>query len=287
MLSVAIPLAGKSQWGDNEELKHCLRSLEKNLKLSFHVKLFAKYLPKWLNTQTVQYEIIPRWYPDSARKFHKVDKGGAKHYENYFDVLHKIDLMSQDESLSDPFLYMYDDILLLRPVENIEDIDKKVAMMHYKDGKHVYENPVTKWSFTALRAFDLLKRAERPIWDYETHLPRILRKNLLRSMFESFPPDKESIPYAPSTLYYNLFYDKPDEVIYKNQENKIKAGFYGTRDESLFDWSDFPSTTMEKVDQAVKGKLWLNYNHKPILMRTSVLTKWIAGKFPNKSKFEK
>jgi hypothetical protein len=44
---------------------------------------------------------------------------------------------------------------------------------------------------------------------------------------------------------------------------------------------------MEKVDQAVKGKLWLNYNHKPILMRTSVLTKWIAGKFPNKSKFEK
>lgn len=286
MLSIAIPLAGKSSWGDNEELKHCLRSLEKNLKFDFQVKLFARALPKWINPKTVQYEIVPKYYPESAYKFYDVAKKRKKHYETYFDVLHKIDVMSQDKSLTDPFLYVYDDVLLLRPVESMEELDKRIAMLHYKDAKPVYDNPATKWVYTAVRAFDLLRRAKRPVWDYETHLPRILKKPMLRSMFDSFPVEGEVIPYAPSTLYFNLFYDKPDEKLYKNPDNTIKAGFYGTRDRSLVDWLDFPSTTMQQIEDAVKGKLWVNYNHRAF-SKLSVLPKWIEKKFSNESKFEK
>jgi hypothetical protein len=284
MLDIAIPLAGKSGWGDNNELRYLLRSLEKNLKIPFRVLLYTRALPQWINQREISCRVVPKYYPDSARKFNKVDQGGKKHYETYFDVLHKLEVMSRDENLSGTFLYCYDDILLVREIESLEEIDKRLALMHYDEGKSAYEMPVTKWGHTATRAFDLLKREDRPLWDYETHLPRVLRKQMLQSMFEKFPVEKEKIPYAPSTLYFNLFYDGPDDKIYG--QNKVKAGFYGSRSDELNDYGDYQARDVEEIKKIVKTKTWVNYNNGGI-GRHTVLKEWIQRAFPNKSKFEK
>lgn len=283
MLNIVIPLAGKSAWADNNELLYFLRSLDKNLHVPFRVKLYARQLPRWISKE-VDYEIVPKFYPDSARKYHEVNKYKKKHYEMYFDVLNKIYLISQDTSLGENVLYGYDDVLLLKPVDDQKILGGRVAMMHYKEGKKIFDANVTKWGRTATRAFGILRTLNRPLWDYETHLPRMLNRRQLKIMFSAFPPDQEVIPYAPSTLYYNLFYNKPDEKIYK--ENKIKAGFYGTRSKELVDFADYPCTDIDDIKKYAKGKLWLNYNNNGIA-RYTALKEWIQKTFPKKSRFEK
>lgn len=283
MLDVVIPLAGKSAWTDNNELRYFLRSLDKNLKIPFRVKLFARQLPGWISKE-VDYEIVPKFYPDSARKHHEVKKYKKKHYENYFDVLHKLDVISRDDSLGENVLYGYDDMLLLQPVTNQSILEQRIAMMHYREGKKIYDANTTKWGRTATRAFGILKDLKRPLWDYETHLPRMLNRKMLRVMFAAFPVEQEVIPYAPSTLYHNLFYDKPDDKIYK--QNKIKAGFYGSRSKELIDYADYPCADINDIKKYVKGKLWLNYNNNGIAKYTE-LKGWIQKSFPKKSRFER
>lgn len=282
MLDIIIPLAGKSAWGDNNELRYFLRSLEKNLRMDFRVKLYARALPRWI--KNVEYEIVPKYYPDRARAFFNVDKGGKKHYEHYFDVLHKLDVMSRDETRDDLVLYCYDDLLLLKEVEQMQPLERVVAMMHYADGKEVYDANLTKWARTVNTAFAILRKLDRPIWDYETHLPRLITRTRLRKMFESFPVEEQAIPYAPMTLYYNLYYEKPQEKVHKT--NQIKAGFYGSRDRSLVDFADYPANSIDDIKKAKKGKLWLNYNNKGLADYTK-LKEFIEKTHPQKSKFER
>jgi hypothetical protein len=287
MLDIVIPLKGKSSWGDNNELKYFLRSLEKNLHLDYRVKLYTRGHVGWANNK-LSIEDVPPYYPEGFSKKH----GGQKHFQTYFDVLNKLRVISGDSSLGDNVLYCYDDVLLLKGVDDTGVFNRRIAMMDSLQAKEIYSLNLTKWGRTVQRSLKLLKKANRPLWDYETHLPRYFNRELLREMFRDYPPEGGIVPYSPSTLYFNLFYDFPHEVIC--EENKIKAGFYGTRTDNLKKFADYPHGEISQIEKAVKGKLWLNYNNNGLgsfktgtIGIRSALPGWIQNKFPLKSKFEK
>lgn len=283
MLKIAIPLAGRknTQLPDNGELKYLLRSLDKNLKIDFQVKLYARELPGWIDENKIDYQIVKKFYPQKARKYH-----GKKDYENYFDVLKKLWLMSQDPWTGENFLYIYDDLLLIKAVTRISQLNKKVALMHYKENKVGYDRRLGKWDKTVMRAFDLLGEIARPLYDYETHVPRYFNKDKLNWMFKRFPIEEEVIPYAPSTLYFNLFYDKPDDRLYRGS-GSVKAGFYGDRTVNSAHLCSYPSRRMDQIESAVKGKMWVNYNNQGLKPKKSALQDWIEKNFPKKSRFER
>lgn len=269
---ITIPLGTGSKWEDNE-LKYFLRSIDKYFHIPYEIKIYAQQIPSFINKSKIKYQIVDRYYPQKALRYHR----GTKHYENYFDTMNKLKLMSEDEDVSEYFFYCYDDMILLKPIFLVEEIEKWYAIKSYYKNKKRYDKATGKWSHTVKESFRLCKNAK---YDYETHLPRFYSKSLLREMFNKFPIDNQNIAYAPHTLYGNLFIKKPDGVL--EEKNDVKVGYYGTR--TYDNVGACPGRSIEAIDNDIKDKLWLNYNDKGL--RNSKIKEWLKKNFPDKSRFE-
>lgn len=276
-ISVVIPLGGRCTWEDNE-LKYCLRSLEKNFNFTFDVTIYTNRPINWIKNATII--DTPRYYPEQLIK--RFD--GKKRYENYYDTLNKLKRASQNNDLTSDILYVYDDILLLKK-QDFGDIQRIYAGGKYEDNKDYWNNPGrNKWKNTIHEAIKR-SRAYGQVFLYETHLPRYFDRYNLCKMFSRYPIDKLEIPYAPATLYYNMFYNKPHDIYVdkKKQGNKVKAGFYGAQ---TLEGDSFPSINKDKnaIKEYISDKVWMNYNEPGL---TDVLKEVIHEMFPKKSKFEK
>ncbi|MCK5017016.1 MAG: hypothetical protein KAS32_08085 [Candidatus Peribacteraceae bacterium] len=274
--SILIPLNKGSKWSENE-LRYTLRSIDKYFDFDYDITIYSDHKIDWL--KNVNLTIVPRYYPDKPlRTF-----GGTKHYENYYDTLNKVKLASLSDDLNENILYVYDDILLLK-TQDKEQIKTLYAGGRYMDKQEYWNNPRgNKWRNTIFQAIDRA-RGYGEVFLYETHLPRYYEKSKLREMFKMFPIDQMDIPYAMATLYYNMFYSKPDMLYLLNKEtmdNPIKAGFYGSGN-NLCDV--FPSKTMEQIEKHTIDKLWVSYNDAGL---TDALKKWIQTRYKKKCKFEK
>jgi len=280
---ITIPLHKDSDFGNHKELKYFLRSIDRYLHCDYDVKLYYNTWPDWLNPQSVKHKQVDRFYPGKALKYWGVDKHGKSkpQYENYFDTLNKLWLMSMDDDVSCYFLYCYDDQLLVKDIYTHEELNQWVAMKNYWENKATYDRRGNKWSRTVMKAFDLLRERGRPLYDYETHLPRFYNKIKLQEMFLKYPVKDQIIPYAPATLYGNLYYNEPKYVL--QYKNNIKAGFYG-QGKNVKKVGSFYAKETKDIDRVCNGKMWINYNDKGA--RTTPLEKWMEYKFPGKSKFE-
>ena len=98
-------------------------------------------------------------------------------------------------------------------------------------------------------------------------------------MFKRFSPEVNKIPYALSTLYYNLFYDKPDVNYF--EKNTVKAGFYGGIAKGASDM--FMSNSNQVIKDAVRDKIWCNYSNAGL---TGTFKLWIEKTYENKSRYE-
>lgn len=268
-ISVVIPLGTGSTW-DNNELRYMLRSLDCHLQFDYEPILFCSEKIPWLNCKQI---VVKRYYPKKALEFY----GGHHHYENYYDVINKIRTSISNDNVSDEFLYAYDDILLLYDLYKA-DIRRIYAGGHYDDNPKMYENKTAeKWMATISNAMTICKDNSYAMYNYETHLPRYFKKELLQKMFNKHNPETDFIPYAISTVYYNMNYEKPDFNYHK--ENKVKAGFYG----GVYGFDGFSSQTEQEIKDAIKDKVWINYNNKGL---TIALMEFIQKQFPNKSRWE-
>lgn len=271
-MTITIPLGMGSKWEDNE-LKYFLRSIDRRFHIPCEVKIYAQQIPSFIDKSKIKYQIVDGYYPQKALRHHN----GTKHYENFFDTMNKLRLMSEDEDVSEHFLYCYDDMILLKPVFLVEEIEKWYALKNYYKNSKPYDRANNKWAKTVKEAFRLGGDVK---YDYETHIPRLYNKSLLRGMYEKFPIDNQNIAYAPHTLYGNLFVQKPDGVL--EDKNDVKAGYYGTR--AYDNVGACPGRSLEAIDNDVKDKLWLNYNDKGL--RLSCIKEWLKKNFPDKSRFE-
>ena len=279
--SIIIPLGGRSTWDEDkvfdQELRYTLRSIAKNCDFDYDITIYSDRKLDWVKGCNVK--ITPRFYPEDLMR----RAGWTKpHYEQFYDTLNKIRLASKDTDLSENIIYAYDDTLLVKK-QNKSEIKTVYSGGMYKDRPVYWDNPLSnKWRNTISKAIKK-GRGYGEVYLYETHLPRYFKQSNLQEMFKTFPLEKLDIPYAPATLYFNMFYNKPDVYFMKSKEatdNDIKAGFYGQAN-NLCD--SFQSTTKEQIEKAVGEKIWVNYNDGGL---TDPLKDWIKKKFPKKCKFE-
>jgi hypothetical protein len=153
-----------------------------------------------------------------------------------------------------------------------------VAGNHYTNKPEFFDKPKNKWTQTIHASMEICKSYGYSLYSYETHLPRYYTKSKLTAMFDKHKFGNNHIPYAISSVYYNMFYKEPD-VCYM-PKNNIKAGFYG----GLIGNDGFNSNRNKDIKYAVKDKMWINYNNRGL---TGHLKLWIESKYTQKSKWEK
>jgi len=276
MISVCIPLGKGSEWHDNE-LRLTLRSLEKHMKIPYDVFIFAdpRNVPEWLQNVTIRK--VKRTYPDKAKERF----GGVRHYENFFDVLHKMEAMVGDPDVNEQFILFYDDTHLNRDVNKVEDLIVYVAVHKYEDFPEAYERRRGKWHKTVMAAMDILKRKGRPRWNYESHLPRFYEKSKWQELLKKYPVDEQLIPYSPSTLYINWYYDGPTVDLLRD-DNYVKAGFYGER--FTKDVGAFSSANKKVIEEAIDNRMFINHNDMGL---SKPLKDYLFKLYPEKSKYER
>lgn len=238
-MDIVIPYGHGGRW---EELRYFLRSVSS---LKANITIYSEQDIDWI--QNVNIIKVDRWYPKHIQK----KWNGLKLYENYFDVLNKLKLASKNEELPNEIVWCYDDQVMLKEDFSIRYFKKPNLI----PGRHTN---------TIKKALELSEGSRV----FETHLPRVFRRDRLREMFDRFEIKK--IPFAPATLYYNLF----DGDYVEGVDNR--ADFYGTY--------GYSSESYSNIEEACEGKSWISYNNAGL---TSSLKEWIINKFSNKSIYEK
>jgi hypothetical protein len=268
-MTFAVPLGQGTHW-ENNELRYMLRSLQTHCQFDFDVIVYCTKKLDWLNCKQVE---VPRTYPKEVREYFN----GAEHYENYYDVINKLRTVIDDEDVGNEFVFIYDDIILLEDYY-LADVKKIYSGNNYHNNRKFFDNPKNKWTRTIHAALTTCQAHGYPLYVYETHLPKYFMKNHLREMFSKHKPESNFIPYAISTVYFNMVYKEPTHNYMA--KNTIKAGFYG----GVMGNDGFSSQSKGDIEEAVNGKLWMNYANRGL---TPPLKDWISRKFPVPSRFEK
>lgn len=268
-MDIVIPYQHGNKPKDRFGLRYMLRSLEKHLKCDFDVHIYGDKKPEWI--KDVRFIEVERHYPNYLLQLNS----GIPSYENFIDVWNKLVKASDDSFLGDNILWTYDDVILLK---DLTEDDLTVTVGYNKETEvSAKTRQKSKWGRTINSAVSLLLEKGYPVYNYETHLPRYFSRRRLRRVITLFP-QVNRVPYAPSTVYYNVYFDKPD--INLDKYNDIKAGFYGGYGDRV---DSFDSASIELIEEAVNGKTWVNFNNEPLREK---LSEYIEKLLPDKSRFE-
>lgn len=236
-MDVVIPLSNGSYWEDNE-LRYCLRSLEKNLSDLDNVYILG-HCPEW----TKNVVSIPIGDPYS------MENKGA-------NIINKLTLICISNGISDNFLFVSDDQVLLKPISS-------------KDIKTYYVYDLSDFNFTGGNKFwmeclkntrDTLMKEGKTCYSFEPHTPVIINKNKFKEVMSRYGWIETLYPTL--SLYYNNIIKKPQQLPdnYRVFYNQLYA------DLSL-----------------MEGKTWLGYCD---LGLSQGLQKKLGELFPKKSKYE-
>lgn len=271
-MQVVIPLGIGSNWNNNE-LKYCLRSIEKHLKFDIEVIILGEQgvsIP-WL--QNCLYVELNRFYPDNL-----VGEYGSKKFEQFFCTLAKYKWISQQDFIQDDFILMYDDQLILNTIDDYR-VFENVALCADRSNK----NSKSRHSETISQALDLSRNEKHHdlMYNGETHAPRLYNKQLLQKLFHRYPFEKMKIPYSLYTLYRNIFYGDPKTII-KDEACRLMAYCHF---EDGTPHHKFPVTIFE-IEQDLKDYLVCNYTDKGLNVCGGVFKVWVENKYNVKSCFE-
>lgn len=178
-MDILIPLGKGSRWQDNE-LRYCLRSIEKHLKGYSNIFIVGE-LPKWIKGVI---HIAASDQPEAS-------------FRDY-NIFRKIIAGCEDERLSDDFLFMNDDHYLLRdyqvnrfPVFHQGSLQERISVL-------IPDIPYRK---VLVNTEKLLCGFGDTGLDYDLHCPIIYNKSLFRS---SMPKEWPTYGYAIKSTYCNI-----------------------------------------------------------------------------------
>ena len=227
-----------------DELKNSIRSICKHVKFDFDIVLLGDS-PKWYNGLHIP-----------------TDQVRGMRFAKCFDITNKLLHLFESDIVEDEFIYMYDDIYMISDV-SMDDFRKIVAMEKYEPGRKV-KGASANWQALFDNTFGELSLPL--MYNYETHLPRLLKKSWLRLIVKSYNLYKK--PMLFNTLYFNEFYDKPDVVL--TELNEIKAGVYKVM-------------TTDQIEKLCTGKKFLNHSENTY---NDKMVRFLNDRFKEKSKFE-
>jgi hypothetical protein len=201
-ISVVIPLGTSSIWGEDEELKHCLRSVEKHLIGVGEVFIVG---------------VLPKWATNVIHIAAKDEVGVQNRSKNIFN---KIMLAVADNRVTDDFLFMNDDHFLKH------DFVANEFPYHYREHDMIETvNRIKKlewWKSLVTNTRDYLIANGKPVKMFDTHCPIVFNRNKFREL-ENVDWSKPN-GYGIKSLYANIHLIQgtyyPDRKLSPSDENE-------------------------------------------------------------------
>ncbi len=168
---------------DNESLRYCLRSIEKNL--PHRNIIIAGYCPKWLKN-VVHIPADPR---------HEINK--------YKRVSHNILAAAASDEVSDWFILFNDDMFVMNPMEEIP-MTHRGNMITLITSEAIRSAPQMKESL--LMTYNALTHAgiKEPL-NYEMHAPMIMNRHALLDLLPILETMKlKGVPIQFRSFYGNM-----------------------------------------------------------------------------------
>jgi hypothetical protein len=249
---IVIPYVHKKATSD--ELKYAIRSIEKNFKSPFRIIIVGD-LPGWANDKLKDLNIPSNLIAGMP-------------YAHCLDVNNKMKLLLASDKVDDTFIYTYDDIIFVSPVD-YSDITLLKADSFIESEGFIKEKSTgsRKWNNLLIHSFQYLTANNHPTFNYETHLPRVFRKSLLQELFDR--PELQHDPFLFSTLYFNMNY-KSKPCLIGEPKCDMKAGVYTQQN-------------LRQIRAVCEGKKFLNFNNNGV---NPLLFRFLHELFPDKSSFE-
>lgn len=234
-VDVVIPIHDVSRI-NHIDLIFTLRSIEKNLKNHNNVYLVGEKIPNFIK-KTIN---IP---------FKQSNNDNNKQ----INILNKILFCCNIDKLSEEFIFMNDDHILLREFDAI-------TFPKYQDGemeRNVSDNP---YKFTVNNTLRFLENNNSTKLNFDIHTPILYNKKKFKKIFETikFP----NFGYCIKSIYGNLAKVKPTYL----EDCKITY-----------------KLTKEQAQEICKDKTIISFTDAPI---KTGLKEYLKELFPNKSKFE-
>lgn len=243
-VDIVVPLSSESRF-NNEELKYSLRSFETHFKQLGSIWIIG-FKPEWITNIN---------YIEASDSL-KQNKDG--------NIIKKIYDICLKEELSDDFIFLSDDQLILK------DLRKGDFEPRYCNVLETYPFSETqnRWKQRLKRTYDKLKSENKTTYDYDSHLPTLFNKKRFLEIINLYPEYyNEGEGYTINTLYCNNLNLKEHKF-----ENSIVAKFQQINNFSL-----------EEIIDKCNDKLFLTYDDRGV---TNSFFEFLKIKFPKKSKYE-
>ena len=249
VIDIIIPY--KLTEDNGTELKYALRSIEKNCKFPHRVVIVGE-CPDWVDNEKVLHVPIAIDPRDENPKA--------------WNVIEKMKYIVKNirDDISDTFIMTYDDIVFSREI-TMGVLVQPLAAAKMPDSFDFKTDASDAWKTVFINTMKALLRNKMPMYNYETHCPRVFDKQILADVFERFGFEKR--PYCFPSLYFNSYEVQP---MLLNEENYIKAAI--NSEESF-----------ENLKDSVEKYYFTNWTEK---MWTEKLEAVLESIFPQPSKFE-
>lgn len=119
---------------------------------------------------------------------------------SYRDMLSKMWVMATHPEIDDEFVWMMDDIYLIKPC-SIEELSTPRA-------DRWSATTGNSWQRRKRNTMTILQSMRKPTHDYATHLPHYVEKQLLREMYEAHNLHHNTVLWE--VLYGNIYRDTPE-----------------------------------------------------------------------------
>ena len=166
------------------------------------------------------------------------------------DSFAKLKIICNHPDINEDFVYMHDDMVVLKPCKEADFRVLRANDLILSPGTYFgpKDRQSSKWKQFFMLTMTILKKEGLPMWNYETHLPRLFTKSRVMEIINKYdlekPTQKAQTLFA--SLYYNNYFDEPQQVL--SVKTNIKLGVYGPHTETWF-------------KNNAPGKLFLNYDN--------------------------
>lgn len=224
--------------------------------------------------------------------FQPMERVTASRWRRCVDVCRKMDWALRSPVVAERFVYMYDDTLFLRPLNEFY-LNQRIALAELPPGNvnAVSDHKVYKaLTEKALRAAGLTG----PLWDFETHTPRLFDKRKMQEIFEKFRPGENRLLF--STLYFNWHYRTAGALGPTTEVER--PTLLHPMDQYLVRFSNSPTNSLAAAPIGLEmperiayyrnhmiGKHLLNYGSSA-RCRTKALIEAIKERFPDPGPYE-
>ena len=231
------------------ELTYSLRSLCKNFKGNFNVTIVGDKPKNITGVNHIPCERIVMYA-----------------HAKWFDQLNKILLACQSNDVPPTFIYMYDDIYFVKPLD-FDYLLVPRALNKLENYDYVNCPASNRWKGVQQKTLKFLRDNNLSTYNYETHSPRVYNSEKMIKLARLFKLRVNALSLA--TTYFN-YYLKEHRFLYAPGE------YYRIRVNKKF-------ASPDAVKEFVGDYKILNHRHKTM---NHALRGYLKSLFPDKCRFE-